>query len=311
MKFNVKEYVLAGVVALLLTACHAKHTDDTLTWDCINVNAHTQQGDAHLFSKDGKHVLVDAGHISYSKRFLLPLLQKREVKQIDDVLISHPHNDHYSGVKALFENNISIRTLHMNMPTKEQMDREYWGGTFSELLEIKQLALKHGTKVIPIRQGDKITFDKNCFMKVLYVYNGIDTPVGKTDINDMSAIMMVYHGKNRFLLTGDLNKKLGKYLAENANDIEADILKFPHHGTESFAPNSFFEKVHPKVLIVPSPKFLWSSKRSKRARMLAKEKGYKTYVSGYNGLITVISDGAGYAITTEVSVNDILNKGNK
>ena len=105
-----------------------------------------------------------------------------------------------------------------------------------------------------------------------------------------------YDYKNRFLLTGDLNKKLGRYLATLDTNISADILKAPHHGTEGFAPNSFFEKVNPKVLVVPSPKHLWFEKRSKRTRDLAIKHKYKTYVSGYNGHITVTSDGKDYTI---------------
>ena len=62
-----------------------------------------------------------------------------------------------------------------------------------------------------------------------------------------------------------------KYITrQNANvPLKADILKAPHHGTEVLAENEFFETVRPSVMVVPSPKALWLSERSRRVRLLA------------------------------------------
>ena len=306
MKFSTKKNTLLILLIILLLGC--KKENNIMTWTSINVNNAVQQGDAHLISKNNKHMLVDTGHAKYATNVLIPFLKNKHIDTIDYILITHPHNDHYGGIKSLIENHIHIHTIYMNMPTKEQMDKEYWGGTYDELLEIQALTKKYHITLSSIHIGDKLKFDSNTFMEVLYVYNGINTPVGKTDINDMSVISMLHHGKNRFLFTGDLNKKLGTYIAKQPTNIHADILKAPHHGTEGFAPNSFFEKVSPKVLIVPSPKHLWFSKRSKRTRDLAIAHHYKTYVNGYNEHITIISDGKNYTISTDRNFtnNDIL-----
>ncbi len=180
------------------------------------------------------------------------------------------------------------------------MDMDRWnGGSYADLMEIKNLANSHNIEIRPIKIGDKFIFDKNTYLEVLYVYDGIHTPVGKTDINDMSAIMMLYDNGRRFLFTGDLNMKLGKYLADNASNIKADVLKVPHHGTEGLAPDSFFEKVNPKILIIPSPKNLWCSKRSSRIRNLAKKNGYKVYINRFHWTITVISNNGKITVKTE------------
>jgi len=286
------------IIILVISFVHLGCDSDKLVWTAINVNSDIRQGDAHLISKNGKYFLIDTGHSFYAKNTLIPYLKAKKIKTIDAILISHPHNDHYGGVKELI-NHFIINSIYMNFPTKEMMDREYWGGNYGELLEIKELAKKNNIEIVPIIQGEKLIFDKRSFIEILYVYDGINTPIGKTDINDMSAIAMLNDGKNRFLFTGDLNQGLGKYLSENAKNIKADILKAPHHGTESLAPNSFFSKVSPKVLIVPSPKHLWLSKRSQRLREFAKLNGYKTYINGIHGNITVTSDGSTFSIKTE------------
>ncbi len=302
------KYLSLILLTVVLLGCNTKPTDNILTWTSINVNASLQQGDAHLISKNHKHILIDTGHASYADKILIPFLKNKQVSKIDSILITHPHNDHYGGIKSLIKKDFNITTIYMNMPTKKQMDREYWGGSYDELLEIKSLAKANNIQILNVKIGDKLIFDSSTFMEVLYVYNGIDTPVGKTDINDMSVISMLYHGNHKFLFTGDLNKKLGTYLAKHADNLQADILKAPHHGTEGFAPNSFFEKVSPKVLIVPLPKHIWFTKRSKRTRDLAIKNNYLTYVNGYNEHITVTSDGKEYKITSGriFTNNDIL-----
>ena len=305
---SILKHAIFIVLSFFFLGCEEDHTNNILTWTSINVNAAIQQGDAHLISKNNTHMLIDTGHAVYASNILVPFLKSKHINHIKYILITHPHNDHYGGIKTLIENDFKIKTIYMNMPTKKQMDREYWGGKYDELLEIQSLAKKHHIILSSVHIGDVLKFDEESFMKVLYVYNGIDTPVGTTDINDMSVISMLHHGKNRFLFTGDLNKKLGTFIANDTTDIHADILKAPHHGTEGFAPNAFFERVSPKVLIVPAPKHLWFQKRSKRTRDLAIKHNYLTYVNGYNQHVTVTSDGEHYTISTDRNFtnNDIL-----
>ena len=295
-----------------LSGCNRKLDagQNCLTWTSINVCSTYRQGDAHLISKNGKHYLIDGGHPEVTQTLFLPFLKAHKITHLDAVMINHPHSDHYGGIKALFENGIKVDRLYMNMPTEQQMKWEWYGGDYKDLLDIRKLAEKNGTPISPIRQGDRFVFDKNSSLEVLYVYDGIHTPVGKTDINDMSAITLIRDGKNRFLLTGDLNKALGGWLAEHGENLKADVVKIPHHGTEDLAPNAFLEIVAPKDIIVTAPQNLWCSKRSKRIRDLAAKKHYGVYVNGFQGDITVVSCGSGYSIRTEKSIKPECKKEN-
>lgn len=275
--------------------------EECLTWTSIDVCGDKMQGDSHLISKHGKHYLIDGGHPAMTQNYFLPYLRKKKITHLDAVMINHPHSDHYGGIKALFTNGIKVDRLYMNMPTREQMKAEWWGGKYEDLLEIRKLAAKNGTPISPIRQGDRFVFDEESSMEVLYVYDGYHTPVGRTDINDMSAITLIRDGQNRFLLTGDLNKDLGAWLALHGKNLKADVVKMPHHGTESLAPDSFFEMVDPRDIIVTAPQKLWCAKRSKRIRDLAATQHYGVYVNGIQGSITVTSCGKEYRITTEKS----------
>ena len=131
------------------------------------------------------------------------------------------------------------------------------------------------------------------------LYDGVHTPVGETDTNDTSIIVRLSVGPVRALFTGDLNSALGAWLARSTFDLTADVLKVPHHGTEGVAPNEFFARVNPKAALVPSPKALWRSERSKRIRDYFSEHHIPTYVSGIHGHVTVVMTTRGFTIETE------------
>ena len=288
-------------ILLLLNACSEK--ENYLTWTSINV-CHGIQGDAHLISKDNKHILIDVGAYNVANSTILPYLQEHNISEIDSIIITHPHFDHYGATMPILQSGIKVKHIYLNMPTPEQMKKEWWGGEYRHLTQIKESATQYGYTFAPVKKGDTFTFDKDNYIEVLYAYDGIDTPVGKTDINDMSVVAMIYSNKNAFLLTGDLNKKLSKYLAENATNLKASIVKFPHHGTESFAVNAFFDKVEAKVTLVPAHTPLWESNRSKRAREYVKKHKITTYVSGIDGHITVTSQKDGFSVHTQNGKKD-------
>jgi len=73
----------------------------------------------------------------------------------------------------------------------------------------------------------------------------------------------------------------------------------PHHGTESVAPNVFFEKVAPKYALVPAPKHLWLSKRSERIRNWFLNNKIPVYVNGISGNIQVSVNGNNLTVTSE------------
>ena len=295
-----KKTLLIIASILIIFVSYKLYTQDhNLHWVMINVNSTGKQGDAHLIFKDKKYFMIDTGQRYYVENTLMPYLKKHKIAHISGILVTHPHFDHYGGLKYLIEHGIKIDTVYMNLPTKEQMDHEWWGGKYSDLMAIVASAKQHNVPIKTIKRGDIYRFDKQTYFEVLYAYDGIHTPVGATDINDMSVIAMLHDGQNRFLFTGDLNRKLGGWLAAHAHDIQADILKFPHHGTEGFAPDSFFSTVHPKVVLVPGPKNLWLSKRSQRARELVEKNHYKAYINGINGDVEVISNGKNFTIVTQ------------
>lgn len=263
--------------------------DGSLLWTMINVNYAPQQGDAHLIQTDtGKTILIDTGHYRAAENVMIPYLQVKGVKVLDQVFITHPHKDHYAGLVAMVKNGIKIKEVFFNLPDRTVCDVEIpWGCDYAEVLSYQQTLKNSGVKVSEATAGMAFKIGSDASLDILYAYDGVNTPVGRTDINDMSLIMKLRNGTQTALFTGDLNNKMGEYLAKEGKNLKADILKLPHHGTEGAAPDSFFETVSPKVAMVPSPALLWCSARSARMKKWFEDRQLPIYVNGFSGHVVV------------------------
>jgi len=258
----------------------------------LNVCSDAQQGDAHVIKfMDGKVYVIDAGvEGPVGGGRLIDYFKKEKMTNIDKLFISHAHIDHYAGVIDLLKSPIKIQEVYLNVPDKEVCDQERpWGCDYQHYLYVAEAIKKKGITVKPVQSGDFFQPTPSVELQVLFVHNGIDPPVGRTDINDTSYIMKLLTGNQSILFAGDLNKKLGDFLLKgDASQFRANILKVPHHGTESVAKNNFFDAVSPEVVLIPSPAALWKGERSLRIREYFQDKNIPVYVSGVHGDVTIM-----------------------
>jgi competence protein ComEC len=296
---------ITGLVLLLALRIGAA-PEATTRWVMLDVTPGESQADCHLITlPDGRHVLIDVAEGGDAPGTMLAQLRKAGVEQLALVVISHFHRDHYGQLPELLASEIKVEKVALNAPDKRAADSEKpWGCDWWHVQQMLELLRKHNVPYITPAAGDRLLEVKlpdgtAAGVDVISLYDGFNTPLGQTDVNDTSIILRLFHGKTRALFTGDLNHPMGAYLAESELDLRADLLKVPHHGTEGAAPNSFFNRVRPRAALVPSPKKLWTTVRSKRIRDYFYSREIPVYVSGDRGNVTVTLDDKGYHIETE------------
>ncbi|WP_374407588.1 ComEC/Rec2 family competence protein [Hydrogenophaga sp.] len=300
-------FVLGLLVLLALLINSARWTMPATEWVMLNVSGYPYQADAHLIRAGKATVLIDVGTEDGGAEVVVPYLKRLGILEITHVFITHPHKDHYGGINALLDAGIPIKQVFFFMPSKVQCDVELpWGCDWVHLRSTMERIHKLNIPLHTAEKGYQVQLSNTAKIEVLHAYDGVHTPAGPTDINDLSLIMRLTHGPTSVMFTGDLNHTLGTYLGTLGNEMNATLLKVPHHGAESAAPNTFYEAVSPKEAMVPTPLDLWCNPRSMRTRLWMEARGVPVHVNGFHGHISVLINNRTYRIQHQISTSDSI-----
>ncbi len=174
------------------------------------------QGDCALVKTSGrKWIIIDAGGSgsAYSKA-IAPYLRYRHIDEIEYLIITHAHLDHYSAALKLYKNpKIKIKNLLYHQ-------------TGSEELEFKKL-LRIASGVKSVSAGEKIYCD-GAELEFLWPEIG-----SKEDANDSSLVAALRVNNRSALFCGDITQASEKKLVKKiASGRGFDFIKAPHHGSK-------------------------------------------------------------------------------
>ena len=297
-------FITIVLVAMLKAANTAQTADENFAWTIINVSYGDRTGDAHLLQMPtGETWLIDTGFADLAEYMLLPYLQERGISHLDKLLISHAHRNHYGGIYVLLNAGITVDELYFDIPHASPCANENWamGCDLEHVRNARMYAAQNGVALKSLEPGTSLVAEqKSDFnFRILYRFDGNNTPAGMTSINDTSAIMRMDVGEISVLFPGDLGQQIGEYLAVEGENLDADLLSIPHHGVSVSAPNNFFERVSPEFGFVSGLNSLWNSARSKRIKDYFVAHNVPVYVSDQYRAIRVEIYNDKYTISTE------------
>lgn len=167
------------------------------------------------------HVLVYDTGARFSERFnigdavLIPYLRAKGFNELSMLMISHGDNDHIGGANALIKR-IKINRILTSTPEKFSVDTEI------------------------CTKGNKWIWDEVVF-EILH-------PALESNFigNNASCVLKVSSRYGTVMLTGDIEKQAEKsLLADLAQQLKADILLVPHHGSKTSSTSEFINAVNP------------------------------------------------------------------
>lgn len=187
--------------------------------------------DAILMRCGGETMLVDCATQGQAKR-IINMCKQLGITRIDRVVNTHPHEDHIGGFRDLI---------------KEVEVGELWI-CFAEdanghMKKAIGYAEKAGIPVVHYADGDVLTL------------GGATIDVWKlegrlSELNDCSAQFFVTFGERTLLMAADLEKTgQAKYVEMKGEMLDADILKYPHHGLEKLT-DEYAAAVSPLYFVV-------------------------------------------------------------
>ncbi len=198
-------------------------------------------GDALLVeAPDGIRMLIDGGGFHTSdfdvgKSILTPILLSKKILTLDYVMNTHPHGDHLGG----------IPTVIRDFTVKNFSTGSYFISR-EKFVDMMKLLREKKIPLTTWKRGDKFLLKNG--MEIVVLNPGPET--GTDDLNNASLVMRIGYGNFSILFAGDIGSDVEEKLILAGNNLRADVLKIPHHGSRHSSSHEFLAAVQPKIAVL-------------------------------------------------------------
>ncbi|MGN0140825.1 MAG: ComEC/Rec2 family competence protein [Roseburia sp.] len=190
------------------------------------------QGDCTLIGCDGQYMLIDAGNNDKGTA-VWSYLQNQGVETLDYVIGTHPDADHIGGLDVVLYK-FDCKTVILPDVANDT-------ATYDDV--IRTMEDKGYTTTAPV-VGDTYSLGSAEFTIV-----APNEDYG-TELNDWSVAILLQHGENRFLFTGDAGEAAEEDMLANGISLSADVYQVGHHGSKYSTSQAFLDAVNPAYAVI-------------------------------------------------------------
>ena len=194
------------------------------------------QGDATAINfPDGKVMLIDTGceesNTTYVKYLKENVISTQRKNYIDYLVLSHADMDHCGGTMKLLKN-FKIGTVFM--PKLESNSQGY-----QEILEYVENNCKF--EVL----GEEFVVENTLYAITFFEI------LKDNNTNDSSQVVKVESANQSFLFVGDISSRVETlYVEKYGKELDVDVLKVSHHGSNTATSEYFLDCVTPKYAVI-------------------------------------------------------------
>lgn len=230
-------FIILGVaLGLFLTFVQIKGEGDIAKIVFFDIG----QGDAILIvTPDNTRILIDGGPGNYLINELGSHLSFYD-RHIDIMILTHAHDDHVSGLNEVLNRYKVDLVLFPGFI-------DYNAESYIEWLRIIE---EKGVPLQSTTVGDVYTFT-NSSLEILYPFEAYTGQKIK-DVNDTSVVAKYCYIDICTLLTGDATTEVEEEILHLGLDIQSDILKSAHHGSQYSNSENWLFGVNPSTVIIQS-----------------------------------------------------------
>jgi competence protein ComEC len=222
------------ILAALTSVAAITMPDDELHVSFLDVG----QGDAILIQRGNQQVLIDGGPSPQALTMELGDRMPFWDRTIELVVLTHPHEDHLSGLVAVLERYTVEQVLYPDLDYDSSLYEEW-----RHLIAEKDIAVTWA------QAGEVIDLGDGVKMAVLNppatLFEGTDS-----DLNNNSAVLRLSYGRVSFLLTGDIEWEAEFRLIAEGSELGCTVLKVAHSGSLSSTTTDFLAAANPRVAVI-------------------------------------------------------------
>ena len=235
------------------------------------------EADCALINSNGEYALIDAGNTIDGNK-IVKYFESLGITDFKYLFGTHAHEDHIGGLANVIYN-FNVGTVYMPNVSSEYKSYD----NVLKALNKKNLELNNPINDEEYKLGEST-------LKI--IYNGEN----EEDINNSSLIMKLTYKNKSFLFTGDTTKEVEEKILDK--DINSNLLKVSHHGSNDASSANFLVNVHPEYAIISVGKDNDYYHPHKVTLDKLNRLGTKVYRTDQDGTIIVKSDGENINIET-------------
>ena len=248
------------------------------------------QADSTLIKCDGYTMLIDAGEDAQGTK-IQNYLKKQGVEKLDYLVLTHPDSDHIGSADVILT---KFETDTVFMSDYEKDTRIY-----NDLIDLmKDNQITYFTPSV----GDTYPLG-SASLQILAPNDEYEDP------NNASIALLLTHGENSFLFTGDAEKSAETDMLYNGLNLVADVFHAGHHGSKTSNTEDFMDVVNPQYVVISCG--VDNSYGLPDAEVLNRfrKNGIKVYRTDEQGTIVATSDGK--QVTFNASPSETWQAGEK
>jgi competence protein ComEC len=295
-RFQVLKYLLVIVVLFFAADITYLTFKDKFSSDLKITIIDVGQGNSTFVRfPGGKNMLIDGGGFSDSsfdtgRSVLAPFLYHERIRNVDTVVLSHPHPDHLLGLIYIM-NNFDVRQVwRSNLPIDLEIYPEW-----EKAIKLNNINVCMTSNKSPERIFNGVR------VKVLWPLNYSPQDMNNLsydEVNDSSLVLKITFGNVSFLIPGDISAEVEKQLIKSKTDLRSDVLVAPHHGSGYSSSAEFIKAVACRYAIVSAGKANVFHHPHPSTLQRYNDAGVNIFRTDRDGAVTLMTDGTKLNIDT-------------
>lgn len=252
----------------------------------------------HLLDKNAavKSILIDAGD-TFASNNVCRVLENSKIKQLDLLIITHQHTDHFGGAVKVLEN-YQVSELWMPDIPDDLLPTNV---TYSNFLKAAE---QNGCEVKLKSAPEQLTLSDVSSLSLL---DGFTEDL--SNLNNSSLCLRFELGDFSLLVTGDGETEVEETLLQNKAEIDSDIFIAGHHGSNTSNKQSFLNEVSPLASVISVGRDNEYDLPNTYAVGRLSNFG-SVYRTDINSTVTIFTDGSTIAISFR-KTTDFLDAGRR